>query len=584
MWEWVPRGDEGTVDSNHFTGPVPVDKAGPDLSPSRSILEYMFDRLPGEPETLSHADDAAVVAAIEEWARLEAAAGARRLAAIAELTTRRCDKQGKRAQWACDGWDSVAAEVACALGVRHNKASSQMTLSLTLRHRLPKVAALYGEGKVGYRVVSAIAWHTGLVTAGQPIAAIDAALANQAAKWGKLSDYKLAQAIDFWVDLHDPGALRRIHSRTLDRCLEVGREHDSCDITTVWGRLFATDAAVLDRRLMELAHGVCDDDPRTIAQRRADALGALAAGAQRLACSCDNPDCASGGNDGRASNVVIHVVTEVGALDAARDPQMSGEIQTTRRAVTPQRDLDAPSGAQQTPPAGLLLRGGMVPAPLLAELIASGATVQQVRHPRDAPEPGYRPSAKLEEFIRVRDLTCRFPGCEEPAEFCDIDHTIPYPIGPTHPSNLKCTCRKHHLLKTFWTGIGGWADRQLPDGTVIWKAPTGITYKTLPGSRLFFPNWDTTTAELPPPRKTAVQTSNRGIMMPRRRRTRATDRARRIKEERELNAAQRAAWARQAAQAQAKAQAAQRNKPPPPERPNYWDIQRGSTDDGPPPF
>ena len=57
-------------------------------------------------------------------------------------------------------------------------------------------------------------------------------------------------------------------------------------------------------------------------------------------------------------------------------------------------------------------------------------------------------------------------------------------------SNLKALCRKHHLLKTFWTGIGGWADKQLPDGTVVWTAPTGRTYKTLPGSRVFFPAWD----------------------------------------------------------------------------------------------
>ena len=82
----------------------------------------------------------------------------------------------------------------------------------------------------------------------------------------------------------------------------------------MWGRLYATDAAVLDRRLMEMANEVCDDDPRTTAQRRADALGALAAGADRLACSCTNPHCPAGGNDGRASRVLIHVITEAAAL------------------------------------------------------------------------------------------------------------------------------------------------------------------------------------------------------------------------------------------------------------------------------
>ncbi|MGD1240212.1 hypothetical protein [Mycobacterium seoulense] len=85
----------------------------------------------------------------------------------------------------------------------------------------------------------------------------------------------------------------------------------------------------------------------------------------------------------------------------------------------------------------------MVLAARLAELIHGGAKVRPVRHPADAkPEPGYRPSAELERFIRCRDMTCRFPGCDRPAEFADIDHTVPYPLGPTHASNLKCLCRK----------------------------------------------------------------------------------------------------------------------------------------------
>ncbi len=100
-------------------------------------------------------------------------------------------------------------------------------------------------------------------------------------------------------------------------------------------------------------------------------------------------------------------------------------------------------------------------------------------------------------------------------------------------------------------------------GTVVWTAPTGRTYKTLPGSRIFFPAWDTTTAELPQSTVTPAQPASRGLMMPKRKRARAAECAQRIQHERKLNAAQRAAWARQAAQAQA--QAAQRHKPPSPE-------------------
>jgi hypothetical protein len=187
----------------------------------------------------------------------------------------------------------------------------------------------------------------------------------------------------------------------------------------------------------------------------------------------------------------------------------------------------------------------VVPAPLLAELIRDGAKVRPLRHPEDAPpESGYRPSVALDRFVRCRDLTCRFPGCDRPAESCDIDHTIPYPLGPTHPSNLKCLCRKHHLLKTFWTG---WRDEQRPDGTVVWTAPSGHTYTTRPGSRLLFPTLCLPTGELPCAPGRYHRPGDRGVMMPVRRRTREQDRIRRIDAERALNAAH----------------VAERNQPPP---------------------
>jgi hypothetical protein len=53
------------------------------------------------------ADDAQLVAAIEDGVRAEAAVAARRLAAIAELVRRRVDEDDERAVWAFDPWDSV---------------------------------------------------------------------------------------------------------------------------------------------------------------------------------------------------------------------------------------------------------------------------------------------------------------------------------------------------------------------------------------------------------------------------------------------------------------------------------------------
>jgi hypothetical protein len=79
------------------------------------------------------------------------------------------------------------------------------------------------------------------------------------------------------------------------------------------------------------------------------------------------------------------------------------------------------------------------PVPLLAELIRGGAKVWPVRHPVDnaAAESGYRPSTALERFVRCRDVMCRFPHCDrsdQAAELYDIDHTVPHPLGMTHPS------------------------------------------------------------------------------------------------------------------------------------------------------
>jgi hypothetical protein len=74
------------------------------------------------------------------------------------------------------------------------------------------------------------------------------------------------------------------------------------------------------------------------------------------------------------------------------------------------------------------------------------------------------------------------------------------------------------LIKTFWTGPGGWADQQLPDGTILITTPAGLSYPTKPASALYFPGWNTTTT--PPPTPTATKTSySSGLSMPKRKRT-----------------------------------------------------------------
>lgn len=385
-----------------------------------------------------------------------------------------------------------------------------MHLALALRHRLPMVQGLFAEGALSARVVAAIAWRTDLVQDADALALIDTAVADRAGGWDALSQVKLEQAIDTFVDRHDPGALRRSAASARSRDVTIGGQNHETGTASLWGRLLATDAAVLERKLTQMAHEVCEDDPRTIAQRRADALGALAAGSQTLACQCGGPNCSA--PDPRSASVVIHVLADAQAVAAQ-------------------------------PGSAVISGGGALPAPLLSELVRTGAKVKQVRRPRTGAEPQYRPSTALDQFVRMRDLTCRFPFCDRPAEACDIDHAVAWPDGPTHPSQLRCLCRKHHLLKTFWDG---WSDRQSADGTIVWTSPTGHTYTTHPGSRTLFPQWNTDTGQVLH-RRASEAPGDRGVMMPVRRRTRAVARDHRIRRERAFN----------------DAHVAERNMPPP---------------------
>ncbi|HYB81473.1 MAG TPA: HNH endonuclease signature motif containing protein, partial [Mycobacterium sp.] len=408
-------------------------------------------------------------------------------------------QRGEQQDWAVDTWAAVGAEVAAAFRISLAMAGSYMRYALAMRERLPQVAAVFRAGDIDYRLFQTIVYRTDLITDPQVLAAVDAELALKVARWPSMTQGRLAAAVDGVVARVDADAVRRQRERAQRR--EVSIWESESGLAEMHGRLFGTDATALDQRLDALADTVCGKDPRTRAQRRADALGALAAGADRLGCWCGTRDCAAGGR--AAGPVVIHVVAEQATLD----------------------------GCSATP-AATLGRDELLPAPTVEEL-AKNARVRPLSRPSGGAEPQYTPSATLAEFVRCRDLTCRAPGCDRPAFQCDVDHTIPYAEGgATHPSNLKCLCRLHHLMKTFW----GWRDQQLPDGTVIWTIPDGQTYVTTPGSALLFPSLCVPTGDIPRPAPVAADyCGERTAMMPTRHRARAQNRAHRIATERRHN-------------------------------------------------
>lgn len=451
-------------------------------------------------------DDAAVLDAMASASRQENAACGQRLAAIGELYARRAPEDDtERICWAVDGHANVVAEVSAALNISRGRAAGQLRLAIDLRERLPKVAEVFAAGAIDLRMAAELVNRTTNVEDPDLLARLDAALAERAPTWMTLSGPNLTERVDMWVERLDPTGVREPQPVRDHRYVEFALT--SPGMVAMWAKLTVTEGAALDARIDNIAATVCRDDGRNQAQRRADALIALGAGRTRLECGCGSPDCPAAATAGKPlEQLVISVIADQATLDGRSDNP------------------------------GYLPGLGSVPASLLREL-AETAKLQPVPLPPPVCEERYRPSAALARFIRCRDLTCRFPGCDEPAEVCDIDHTIAYPIGPTHPSNCKLLCRFHHLLKTFHTGVGGWADEQLPDGTVVWTSPSGQVYNTTPAGADFFAVLGSPTGEFVIAKNSGPPPAKRTLLMPTRRRTRAQDRAYRIALERQHNAA-----------------------------------------------
>jgi hypothetical protein len=446
--------------------------------------------------------DAGLIDAISTATRAESAAIARRLAAVGELFERRAQHLRDCQFWFTDPVAAVAAEISAAQNVSRARAVGQVYYARVLRDRLPQIAAVFATGAIDLRMVLTIIARTENVD-DDVIVHLDEALARHVQKWMKLSGPKLVDRLDLWVAKFDPAGVRVPPTIDENRTVEIFERGPG--MAGIWASVHAEDAALVDKRLDALAATVCANDPRTAGQRRADACGALARLQSRLACQCGCADCPAATEQNALKDVVIHVLAEQGTLDGSGDHP------------------------------GYLPGFGILPAESVRR-IATTATHKPLTVPAGHTEPGYRPSAGLSQFVAWRDLTCRFPGCDAPAAVCDIDHTAPYPGGPTHPSNTKLYCRTHHLLKTFFTGPNGWSERQLPDGTVIWTAPTGHIYRTEPHGGALFPALATPTGALHPAPKADHTDTNRTAMMPTRRQTRDQDRRDRIAKERRQRA------------------------------------------------
>ncbi|WP_166806242.1 HNH endonuclease [Cryobacterium cheniae] len=96
----------------------------------------------------------------------------------------------------------------------------------------------------------------------------------------------------------------------------------------------------------------------------------------------------------------------------------------------------------------------------------------------------YKVPKALRRFLRLRDETCRFAGCNQPARIADLDHTHEWQdLGHTAHDNLAHLCPGCHALKSET----GWTVNQEPGGILTWHSPTGRPFVTEPATPIATP-------------------------------------------------------------------------------------------------
>ncbi|MHA7238371.1 HNH endonuclease [Arthrobacter sp. TMS1-12-1] len=340
---------------------------------------------------------------------------------------------------------TTATEIACLLRISERSAHRLVQYSALLVNYHPRTLTALRDGTISWSHATTLLHEcTGLP---HHVAA-------------RLEDALLPIAADTTVprlsyrarrlrtELHPEALEKRARTAVQGRRVDV----EAADDAMAWlhVHLPATDAAAIDARLTQTSRALqIPAESRTLPQLRTDVLtDLLLDGPARSGCAHEPDDHSAAGHAYRIRahiNVTVPVLTLLGVDDAPADLEGYGPI---------------PSD---------IARRLAAHAPSFTRLLTHPETGAVLSVGRDT----YAVPADLKKWLRVRDRTCRHPGCSIPAARCELDHTTPWARGgPTDHDNLAHLCRKHHMLKSE----GLWHYDQPTPGTLVATSPAGRSY------------------------------------------------------------------------------------------------------------
>lgn len=406
----------------------------------------------GHPATVS---DWTLIELIKGFDKQVAHAQAAQALAIAELAARRPGPGPIR------GVSAFAAdEVAAALGLSRRAGEDRLGESVVWARSLPGTLAALHRGDITISIARVLAAETVALDDAQ-CAQVEAVVLPRADGCTPAQVRALTRRAVLAVD---PAAATARHlAAVAGRGVSVEPQTDG--MADLRAHLPATDALTVFDTLDRIAFAATSPgDPRGVDARRADTLVAVFTALR---------------DTGTATCDLTRPGTPAGRPPTSRRRRARADVVV---AATTLLGLDEQPGE--------LPGYGPIPAEL-ARRLAAGATWRRIlTDPAtgtilDVGRTRYRPPAGLDSHVRTRDQRCTFPGCRVPATLCDLDHTVPYPAGPTADLNLGPDCRHHHRGKHE----AGWTLAQTEPGTFTWTLPSGHTYTTQPPPLPGTPGW-----------------------------------------------------------------------------------------------